>query len=86
MSCDSVILEVKVVPGASQTEVAGWEGERVRIRIAAPPEKGKANKELVHFLSKRLGVSRTKIAVISGATSRIKRVEIEGLEEVRSRL
>jgi len=81
----AVIVEVKVTPRASTTEVVGWEGDRLRVRVAAPPEKGKANQELIRFLRKRL---KRRVELISGETSRIKRVEIEGIElaELRGRL
>lgn len=83
-----MILEVKVTPGAASTEVVGWEGERLRVRLAAPPEKGKANAALLQFLAKQLKISRSSLELISGETGRIKRIRIEGvdLNEVRSRL
>ena len=75
------MLEFKVVPRASCTEIADAEGNIIRIRIAAPPEKGKANKELLRFLAKRLGAPKTNIEILSGKNSRRKRVVVEGLSE-----
>lgn len=75
-----MILQIKVIPGAARTEVVGFEGEVLRVRLNAQPEKGKANRELVCFLAKWLGVSRTQVTLVSGEKSPHKRVEIEGIE------
>lgn len=68
-----------MVPRASATAVAGWHGDRVRIRVAAPPVDGAANEELVRFLAKRLGVSRGAVTIGSGRSSRSKTVTIDGI-------
>ena len=70
------ILRVKVIPKASRSEVVGWEGDTLRVRIAALPEKGKANQELLRTLAKWLGVPRSSLTLISGDTSCLKRVRI----------
>ena len=64
------------------------QNDAVRIKIAAPPEKGKANKELVDFLSERLDVARADIEIVSGQTSRQKVVAVNGLgkQEIMKRL
>ena len=72
-------LIVLVVPRAQASEVMGWHGDAVRIRIAAPPVNGAANAELVRFLAERLGVSRSAVRVTRGAASRRKAVEIAGI-------
>ena len=81
-------LIVRIQPGASKSEVTGTAGEALRLRIAAAPEKGKANKELVDFLSRQLDIPKADIAIVSGHTSRQKVVAIKGLskEEVLKRL
>ncbi len=61
-------LFIKVVPGAHTTQVMGLLGNRLKIRIAAPPEKGKANKELVSFLARQLDVAKQHIAITFGDT------------------
>ena len=72
------MLGVKIVPGASRTRFLGpWQG-RLRIAVAAPPEKGKANKAVVEFLSEMLGIDRRQIAVVAGQTSPLKTIRIEG--------
>jgi len=81
-------ISVKVQPGASKNELLGLKGDVLRLKIAAPPEKGKANKELVDFLSQRLGIPKADIAIVSGHTSRQKVVSVIGLsrEEILKRL
>ncbi len=66
-----VIVTVWVVPGASRTEVTGLHDGAVRIRVAAPPEGGRANRAVVRQLAKTLGSRRVELR--SGASSRRKR-------------
>jgi uncharacterized protein (TIGR00251 family) len=81
-------LEVKVVPGASRSEVTGWLGDSLKIRVAAPPERGKANAAVVEALAGVLGIAAKRVRVIRGTTSPRKLVEIDGLsaDEVWMRL
>lgn len=76
---DGVILDLHIQPGAKQTEVVGRHGDALKIRLAAPPVDGKANDALVAFLAKKLGAGRTAVEVISGQTSRAKRVRVAGI-------
>lgn len=75
-------LALKVTPGAKKNEILGWEddypqvGRVLKVKIAAPPVEGKANKEIVLFLAKALGVSKSSIDVVHGTSGRIKLVEI----------
>jgi len=79
---EPMILQVKITPNASKNSIAGFQGELLRIRIAAPPDKGKANDELVEFLSGVLNVAKSRIKLLSGHTSRLKRLEIDLPPEV----
>ena len=81
-------ISVKIQPGASRNEVLGLQNDVLRIKIAAPPEKGKANKELVDFLSERLDIARAVIEIVSGYTSRQKVIAVKGLskQEIIKRL
>ena len=81
-------LPVKVVPGSSRNCVAGWLGETLRVRVTAPPERGKANTAVEKVLAKALGVSNDAVNIVKGPTSPRKVVEIRGLPEaeIRSRL
>ena len=74
-------LAVKVTPGASRSEIIGWEqdphaGRVLKLRIAAPPVDGKANKEVAAFLAKRLGVPKSSIELLHGDSSRMKLLNI----------
>jgi len=75
----AVVLSLHVQPGARKTEVAGLHGEALKIRLAAPPVDGKANACLIGFLAKTLGSTRSNIEIVGGATSRDKRVRVDGV-------
>jgi uncharacterized protein len=81
-------LEIKAVPNAPKSEVVGWLGEALKVKLKAPPIDGKANAELCSFLAKTLGLPKGAVQLDRGATSRKKMVLIEGLdlEELRARL
>ena len=74
-----VRLTLHVQPRAARTEIAGLHGDALKIRLAAPPVDGAANEALIRFLAERLGVSRSAITLVSGATSRRKVVEVSGM-------
>ena len=75
-----VMLRLHIQPGAKKTEVVGLHGEALKIRLAAPPVDGKANACLIAFLAERLGVAKTALSLVSGDTSRAKRVHIDGAD------
>ncbi len=66
---------------AKRTEVVGWHDDAIKIRLQAPPVDGAANDELVRFLAKQTGVPRSAITIVSGRTSRKKRISLEGVTE-----
>ncbi|MBN1508783.1 MAG: YggU family protein [Sedimentisphaerales bacterium] len=74
-----VVFTAKVVPGSSRTTVAGVLEDMVKVRVAAAPEKGKANQCLVTFLAKQLGVKKGDVEIVSGQTRPIKQVRITGI-------
>jgi uncharacterized protein (TIGR00251 family) len=76
---DGVVLSLHIQPGARRTETAGLHGEALKIRLAAPPVDGKANEALIAYLAKALGVPKANVELISGQTSRAKRVRIAGM-------
>jgi uncharacterized protein (TIGR00251 family) len=87
VTCTGWLLKVQVSPGAAQNQIVGEHGDRLKIRIAAPPAKGAANKTLLEFLAQRLGIAKQHLRLKSGAGDRLKVVEIDGLEpELRARL
>lgn len=75
-------LRVKIVPGASRTELAGWLGEELKIRIASPADKGKANRELEAFLGELLELPAAAVRILRGHGSARKAIEIAGLSQV----
>jgi uncharacterized protein (TIGR00251 family) len=92
-------ITVRLQPRASRDEVLGWQevsGEVVssnealvlRVRVKAAPVVGAANAALIQLLSKQLGLSKSKISLVAGATSRNKIVEIQDLSssDIKSRL
>jgi len=83
-----VILDLHIQPGAKKTEVAGLHGDALKIRLAAPPVDGKANEALIRFLADKVGCSKAAVGIVSGETSRSKRVRIRGVaaEAVRAAL
>ena len=72
-------ISVRVSPGARRTEVVGRHGGGWRVRVAAPPERGRANEALIEHLANVLGVPRRAVRVVAGPASRDKVVEIDGL-------
>lgn len=74
-----VAFMAKIVPGSSKTAFAGVLDGMMKVKIAAPPEKGKANKCLVDFLAKKLGVKKKDISIVSGATNPVKQIQIDGM-------
>lgn len=71
-------LRIKVIPGSPKNEITEiMEDETVKIRIKAAPERGKANKELIKFLSTELGVPKSSIEIISGKFDPLKLVQIK---------
>jgi len=83
-----VILQVKAVPRARKSGIAGLLGDALKVRIQAPPVDGKANEALVGFLAGLLDVPGSRVSILAGESSRIKRVKVAGLgsSEVRKRI
>lgn len=71
-----LILDCHLQPKASRDEFAGLHGERLKIRLTAPPVDGKANAQLLAFLAQAFAVSKSQVSLESGPQSRLKRVRI----------
>ena len=82
------LLKVKVVPGSSRNQIAGWLGESLKIRVMANPEKGKANDAVISLLADALRIPKQDVTISSGASSPRKVFKISGLSdpEIKSRL
>ena len=72
-------IRLRVVPGASRTEVAGRLADAIKVRVASPPEDGAANRALLDFVAIHLGVPRRSVRLLAGAASRVKVVAVEGM-------
>ncbi|MGB2862572.1 MAG: DUF167 domain-containing protein [Sedimentisphaerales bacterium] len=74
------VFVAKIVPGSSgPTRIWGLLDEMLKVKVSAAPEKGKANQCLIKFLSKKLGVKKNAVSIISGETSPVKHVRISGM-------
>ena len=84
----TVRIQVRVQPGSSRSQVVGWEGEVLRVRVQAPPVEGRANEALVELLAWALRVPKRDIVIERGSGARQKLVAIIGLStaQVRDRL
>jgi uncharacterized protein (TIGR00251 family) len=82
---ESTVLVVRVTPRAGRDEIAGWQGDELRVRLRAPPVDGRANEALVRLLALSLGVPPSSIELVTGATVRIKRLRVQGLSEAELR-
>ncbi len=81
MSAPACRLKIKVVPGAARTEIVGRLGEAVKVRVAAPPEGGRANREVVALLARRLGLPLAQVTVLSGQGAPVKVIGLTGVSE-----
>ena len=73
-------LRIRVSPGARTTELVGRHGDGWKVRVAAPPERGRANEALRGLLAERLPVTPAVLTVVAGRSVRDKIVELRGLE------
>ena len=79
MSGSETRISLRVYPNAARSEVVGFTDGVLQVRVAAPPVKGKANKELIALLSKALAVGKGAITIAKGHNSRNKVIAIDGL-------
>jgi uncharacterized protein (TIGR00251 family) len=85
---DAVVLDVHVQPAGGRTAVVGRHGAALKVKVAAPPEGGRANEACAAFLAETFGAAPAEVELVSGAKSRAKRFRLSGLdlEEFRRRL
>jgi uncharacterized protein (TIGR00251 family) len=74
-------ISVKVHPRAKRSAVTGRFGDAWKLDLAAPPVDGKANEECIRFFAELMGVPRSRVRIVTGATGRMKLVEVEGLAQ-----
>jgi len=77
---DAVELAVHAQPGAGRTQIVGRHGDALKVRVAAPPEHGRANDALVAVLAEAFDVAPSAVSLVSGASSRAKRFRLDGVD------
>lgn len=82
------LVAIKLVPNAARSAIDGWEGSVLKVRVQSPPVDGKANAALIRLLAQASGVSKSRISIIRGETSRQKTIAFESVEptELRARI
>lgn len=87
-NANGVTIDVLIQPKSSRDEITGVHGDRLKIKLTAPPVDGKANAALIAFLATTLGISKSAISIVRGETSRQKRIRITGMtaEQVKLRI
>jgi uncharacterized protein len=76
----TVVLAVHAQPGAGRSAVVGRHGDALKVRVAAPPERGRANEAVAAMLAELLGVKPSAVSLVSGETSRQKRFAVAGVD------
>lgn len=76
---NEIILSIHAQPGAKRSNIVGLYGDKLKIAIATPPVDGKANKALIAYIAKILEIPKSKLKIISGESSREKRIRIHGI-------
>lgn len=80
-SGEGIVFQVRVVPRSSRSEVAGVQGDSLKIRLKAPPVEGRANEECIRFLAGLLGVKKDRVRIVSGLKSKTKTIAVSGLQK-----
>lgn len=79
VAAGTIRFRVRVAPGAKKMSVGGVHDGMLKVAVTQPPENGKANQAVVKLIAKRLGVSKSSIAIVAGQTSRLKTIEATGV-------
>jgi uncharacterized protein len=84
----SCTLALKIIPNAQRSQILGWVGAALKIKVSAPALEGKANDSLCKYLSEQLSLHRNSVTLMKGNKSNLKVVRIAGLDsdELKSRL
>jgi uncharacterized protein (TIGR00251 family) len=80
-SAGGVTFAVRVIPRSSRNQVAGVQGDALKVKLTAPPVEGAANEALIEFLAERLSVRESAVSILSGDKSRNKVVRVEGMTQ-----
>jgi len=71
-----VRLQLKVIPSSSRDAIVGWLGQALKVKVTAPPEKGRANKAVEELLANALGLPAASVSIVAGQSSSTKVIEI----------
>lgn len=74
------VLRLQVQPGAGRSEIVGRHGDALKVRVAAPPERGRANQACILLLAEAFEVKPSAVSLVGGATSRSKRLAVTGVD------
>lgn len=87
-SKEGTILNIKLVPNSSFNKIVDYTKEYIRIKISSPPIENRANKELIEFCSKTFDINKSKIKLISGDKSKLKKILFENtkIEDITQKL
>ena len=83
MKDDAIVIAIRVIPRSSISEIVGEHDGALKVKVASPPVDGAANDELIKLLAKAFGVSKSSVEIVSGGTSKTKRVRIVGASSER---
>ena len=75
-------FSVRVIPRSSKSEIVGEHDGALKVKLTAPPVEGAANRELIKLIAKGLGVSKSRVEITAGGSSKTKIVQVIGLETV----
>ena len=81
----TITITVRVIPRSSRSEIAGEMDGAVKVRLTSPPVDGAANSELIKLFSKALKISKTSVEIVSGETSKTKRLRLTGVTDEQLR-
>ncbi len=81
---EGIIIPVKVQPGAKKNSIVGEWGGKLKLQVTTPPERGKANEAVIRLLARELGLQKSRVRIVSGESSRDKRVLVEGVTSVKN--
>jgi uncharacterized protein (TIGR00251 family) len=84
MAKTSTRVRLRVSPGARRNELVGRHGEGWKVRVAAPPEGGRANEAVLDLLARELSLPRRSLSIVSGQVAREKVVEMQGIDQAET--
>ncbi len=77
-----IVFNVKVIPGSSKNIIAGVYNGMMKVRLAAPPEKGRANQAMIELFAEKFNISKSSIVIVSGLTAKIKQIALPSSPEI----